>query len=624
MRDALASDRELNVAGTLRDAVRQTRVGFWRFAEFDLFFKVAAVILLQPVLAYGARSLISSTGYPALSNEQLLAFFTSLPGIALILFFVGGSLAIIIAEQTGFHLMDLAVRSGREMSAAEALWLSLRRLADFSRLGFVLIMLVCLALLPPLAVGALTYRLLLSGADINYYLSERPPEFWIATAIGLALLGTAVVVASRLYARWLLCVPVVLYERCGPARALRRAAELSRRDRARIRRTALAWMLVVIVAGILVVVLFDLLGLLLTRLLGGHLKLLLPSVGALVLGGVLVVAVVGLVGVTVNSAFVNLLYARLIGDPDLRGSAQQAAIPALGAAARRRWRRANRALRLAAAVMVVGSAVSALIVVRERQLAPPVYVTAHRGSSLRAPENSLSAIEAAIEDGADYAEIDVQETADGVIMVMHDSDLLRIAGRDWKIWETDYDRLRELDAGSWFGPEFAGERIPTLEEVIELARGRIRLNIELKYNGHDQRLAERVVDILETSDFVDQVVISSLELRGIREVREIDPEARVGFIVASSIGNLTRIDADFFSINSRSVSQDLVRRLRRNGKGVHVWTVNGRRNMSTFIDLGVENIITDEPAVLREMLREREELDEAEKVLLAFRNWLRS
>jgi glycerophosphoryl diester phosphodiesterase len=313
-----------------------------------------------------------------------------------------------------------------------------------------------------------------------------------------------------------------------------------------------------------------------------------------------------------------------VGDPNFRRSAQQAALPALGATARRRWRRANRALWLAVVVMVGGSAVSALIVVRERQLAPPVYVTAHRGSSLRAPENSLSAIEAAIEDGADYAEIDVQETANGVIVVMHDSDLLRVAGRNWKIWETDYEQLRDLDAGSWFAPEFAGERIPTLEEVIERARGRIRLNIELKYNGHDQRLAERVVEILEASAFVDHVVISSLELRGIREIRELDPDLRVGFIVASSIGNLTRIDADFFSMNSRSVSQDMVRRLRRNGKGVHVWTVNGRRNMSTFIDLGVENIITDEPAVLREMLREREELDEAEKVLLAFRNWLRS
>ncbi len=624
MRDASPSSRELNVAGALRNAVRQTRAGFWRFAEFDLFFKVAAVILLQPVLACGARSLISSTGYSVLSNEQLLAFFLSVPGVALVVLFVGGSLAILLAEQAGLHIVDLALRTGREMTAAEALWLTLKRLAGILKLGGVLTALALLAVLPLFAVGALAHALLLSGSDINYFLSEKPAEFWTAVSIGLVLLGVVIFVAGHLYGRWVLCVPVVLYEGCGPIQAVRRSAELSRRDRPRIRRSVLAWALLVVLAGILAVILFDVLGLLLTRVLAGFLRLLLLSIGALVVVFLLVIAGISFIGTAVNSAFINLLYHHLTDGGEISSPVGLAIGPAGDAGTSRHWRRVNRTLWLAAAAMVVGSTVSALAVMYARRTAPPVQVTAHRGSSLRAPENSLSAIEAAIEDGADYAEIDVQETADGVIVVLHDSDLLRVAGRDWKIWDTEYEQLRNLDAGSWFAPEFAGERIPTLEQVIEVARGRIKLNIELKYNGHDQRLAERVVEILDDADVADQVVVTSLELRAIAEVRELDPAIRVGFIVARSIGDLTRIDADIFSLNSSFASQALVGQLRRNGKGVHVWTVNGRRNMSRFVDSGVENIITDEPAVLREMLSEREELDEAERILLAFRNWLRS
>ena len=97
-----------------------------------------------------------------------------------------------------------------------------------------------------------------------------------------------------------------------------------------------------------------------------------------------------------------------------------------------------------------------------------VEVTAHRGSSSSAPENTLSAIRQAIADQADYAEIDVQETLDGVIVVLHDSDLMRVTGKKLNIWETTFAKARKLDAGSWFSPEFAGEKIPTLEEAIGL------------------------------------------------------------------------------------------------------------------------------------------------------------
>ncbi|MFC2173237.1 glycerophosphodiester phosphodiesterase family protein [Acidobacteriota bacterium] len=199
-----------------------------------------------------------------------------------------------------------------------------------------------------------------------------------------------------------------------------------------------------------------------------------------------------------------------------------------------------------------------------------VEITAHRGSSLRAPENTLSAIEAAIEDGADYAEIDVQETADGQIVVFHDEDFLRLAGDNRKIWDLDYAEIRSFDVGSWFGPEFEGEKVPALSEAIELARGRIKLNIELKYNKHQQMLADRVVHILHEKDFVSQTLITSLRYRGLKEIRKKDPDIRIGFIVAKDIGRLRRRDFDVLSVASGMGSADLIATTQGDGREVHV------------------------------------------------------
>ena len=130
----------------------------------------------------------------------------------------------------------------------------------------------------------------------------------------------------------------------------------------------------------------------------------------------------------------------------------------------------------------------------------------------RLPENTLSAFEAAIEVGADFAELDVQETSDGVVVVLHDRDLMRMAGDPRRISDITFAEARKLDLGRRFSPEFAGERIPTLAEVIALARGKIKLQIELKYYGKDRGLAAKVAELIRREDFEDQCEVTSLDV----------------------------------------------------------------------------------------------------------------
>jgi len=267
--------------------------------------------------------------------------------------------------------------------------------------------------------------------------------------------------------------------------------------------------------------------------------------------------------------------------------------------------------------------ISSALIIDDIELDHPVAVTAHRGSSKDAPENTLSAIGQAIEDGADFAEIDVQETADGVIVLLHDTDLKRIAGVNKKIWQLRYSEIKPLDAGSWFSPDFRGEHVPTLIEAIEMSRNKIKLNIELKFNGHEKRLVERVVEIIRNHEFGSQCVITSLNYNGLQKVKKIDPELKTGFIIAKSIGNMFRVSADFLSLAAGIVNPDVIGAAKKRNMKIHVWTVNRPARMSHMINLGVDNIITDYPARLLAVIQARDALSDVEKFLLVAADMLK-
>ena len=123
-------------------------------------------------------------------------------------------------------------------------------------------------------------------------------------------------------------------------------------------------------------------------------------------------------------------------------------------------------------------------------------VTAHRGYSTAAPENTLPAFQLAIDHHSDRAELDVQMTKDGVVMVTHDTSLRRCTGRNANIYDLTFAQVRERDAGRWFSARYAGTQIPTLEEVLDLCKGKIQLNIEIKPNAATPELEAETVRII--------------------------------------------------------------------------------------------------------------------------------
>ena len=202
---------------------------------------------------------------------------------------------------------------------------------------------------------------------------------------------------------------------------------------------------------------------------------------------------------------------------------------------------------IAGVVLILGIAAGAAFI-QGFQINRTIEITGHRGSKVRAPENTLNALRQAIDEGADFAEIDVQTTADGVVVLLHDADLRRVASVNRRLRDMNYHELKDIDVGSWFAPEFSSERIPTLQEAIDLARGRIKLNIELKYTWPDPELTQKVANIIRQNAFSNDCVVSSLNFQAVEEMKAAFPELVTGFIVFKAAGNLSRMEADFLQL----------------------------------------------------------------------------
>jgi glycerophosphoryl diester phosphodiesterase len=215
--------------------------------------------------------------------------------------------------------------------------------------------------------------------------------------------------------------------------------------------------------------------------------------------------------------------------------------------------------------------------------------------------------------------VDAQLTADGVVVLLHDRDLMRVAGDPRRLGDLTYDEVRQLDVGRWFAPAFAGERVPTLVEVIRLARGRIRLNVELKFFGPDRRLAEAVAGIVRDEHFESECLVTSFEYDALEEVKRRVPGVRTGLIVAHALGDISRLDVDVFNVRADHLSDDLIREAHRRGRQVHVWTVNDPREMIRFMKRGVDNILTSDPDLLIRVRAEWTALSGPERLLLASR-----
>ena len=593
-------------------AVRDGWQEAWRFRGPLIAAHLANRLLLAaivvPVAAAILRLGIGLSDQSALTDQDIAQLLLSPIGIACAVVVAS---VVILGAVLNVAMMTAVIHSGQE-SALPGLRAGLGRVVARAPalLGFAarLLARVLLIAAPFLLLALLVARHYLTEFDINYYLAERPRAFVTAALMIGAILLLLALVLGRALIGWALALHLVLLGKRPPGAVFAESRALMAGQRRSLVLRLLIWLALRLAIGVIV-----------AGIVGFAAAAIVPRTGAdLRLAAAVLIALLVLwtLADALVTAFATGTLASLLHRLFLATSGDVLPLDAARVTTSQRLPLPMGVLLAGLAAIVVAGLAGGIRALEGIRTDDRVEVIAHRGAAAARPENTMAAIERGIEDGADWIEIDVQETADGEVVVFHDSDFMRLAHVDRKIWEVTAAELRDIDLGSWFDPAYAGERAPTLRDALAAARGRTKLVIELKYYGHDQELEARVAALVDEFGMADQVALMSLSYPAIQKARAMRPDLRNGVLAATAVGDLAGLDTDFLAVNVGLASPKLIRAAHAAGKDVYVWTVNDPLTMSRLISQGVDGLITDEPAVAREVLADRAKLGTPERLLL--------
>ena len=477
----------------------------WRKSlGFHLLMQLLGFAILTPLVAWVGRMIVLASGGPVISNVDIAAFVLSPAGVAFVLVVAALTITLLLASFTGQTWIAGHAVARREVTVASTIAFVVRKLPLLIVLSARVFLQLVLLALPFLAAAGIVWFTMLRGHDINYYLSEHPPE-WQRAKLLVIILGAGFgLAAAWQLARWLYAVPIFAFLGFTPAQSLSDSWDMTRGRLRRIVPPLLAWWLLVTAAAAAITWASR-------PVSEGGLDWAGIDVGR-VLPLLALYFVAALVGSFVYSGLYlggqQFLVTRLYAE---QHNAAKWRVPVELEISEEHSRSLALPVILALVVLLALAGGTSWVVASRLDMEPHVAFTAHRGASVTTPENTMAAFRAAMEAGSHYIELDVQRTRDSQVVVVHDGDLLRLGGDPRKVDELTLADLETIDIGREVRAAVPDEPAPTLEEVIDLVRGKMKINIELKYNLPDPGLAPAVIDLLRRKDFVDQVVITSLD-----------------------------------------------------------------------------------------------------------------
>lgn len=599
---------------SMRDLVRTAGQDFYRsrltLIAYSVVIKLAEAWLVVPVIALGLTLLLRMSGHVALSNWDAYQFLISIPGALYLGLLSSLTITLVLFEQAGIMNLAHSTATFEPRSLSQLLSASFPQPWRVAKFGLILLAAIGVVSIPVILLLFLIHHFFLSRHDINYYVTEMPADFWWASGLGTAVLLAAASVALVLSVRWSLALPIILFERQQPLAAMRSSHQRNTGDSMRIGVILVGWLALVIALTFL-----------LETGLSYFAKAVLARAGdepiiVTVLLLFLQTCLISTVTFLSNAGF-SLMTRRLYLEncPPSADPLQSPSTVMENSSSVGHW-----ATIFGLAVLTAMIPVSIWMnVSRLSSERPALKVTAHRGHSRAAPENTISAVRKAIDSGADFAEIDVLLTSDGVPVLLHDSDLKRTAGDVQRISDVTFEQARLLDVGSWFSPQFVGETIPTLSEVLELSKGKIKLNIELKIYDPDPRLVPAIVQQIVDHGFESDCIVTTFKYETLQEIKRLSPRLKTGQIIAHALGDVSRLEVDALSVRANWLMDSVLRQAHQQGMEVHVWTVNEAADMYRLIKRGVDNIITDDPDLMIEVKRKWESLSSTERLVLASR-----
>ena len=583
-----------------RRTLRLIRLNWRTLALFELAFKAVVAMGFTLLVSLAFRLLLRATGYAYLTAESIGAFalnpLTLFAVAALVLLSL--VFAMIDIAAVGYILDCSAQRFRCRMR--QVLLFSLKNLLRMLRPVSLPLAGILLLMAPFMSLSLVCG--LLATLSMPEMLREAVRASPGAFALGIVLLMLLPLAAMR----HLYTFHYFTLEGLSLREAARRSARLSRP----LRDYGMLLLVQAAFTALMVVVLIVLA--LIASALGRGLNLIFHRqwlVGAVIwYSVVLSLGIVFAFCTPISYGCVSYLFFRRKQD------AGEPVIPAYAPAVRLDPVREKmlRGLKYAVLALIFAGVATLGWLINTGALNPPIEdvhaleITAHRGASAQYPENTMAAFRGALELGADWVELDVQQTQDGRIVVMHDANTRRTTGVRGNIWNMTYEQVSKLDAGRRFGPEFAGEPIPLLSEVADFARNTgLRLNIELKPTGHETDFEQGVIDIVHEYGIADRCVITSQVYGVLERVKACDENITTVYVTSLAYGSIDRLSAaDHFSVESNSVTPRLVSRVHNQGRQIYAWTVNSKGSIDRMIERRVDNIITDNIELARQCVTE--------------------
>lgn len=592
-----------SVLSSYSDALRR----WMPFLASHLYVRLVVASLMVPVIGLLLAATLLLSDQTALTDQDIARFMLSPAGaigaiVVLSLLLVAVVLDLVVAT---------AILQQHRSGPLEALLLAARfslhavpRLLPFVARLLIKILII---VVPFLAVaGGIAYALI-NEHDINYYLTESPPEFLMAMgAMGLVLLGLAALLLSKL-SGWAISMHLVIFDDVAPSEAFGLSRQHMEGHRKDLVGQLIGWGAIRVV---LTMIASASAALGVTLIAGWEPDSLRRLATAMIISALIYVAVSAFINAVSNGALANILNDEF--DRALIGRA-----PAYDVAEISGGRGYERLIIAAVAVASVIGLGAGGFFVEQLKKEVDAEIIAHRGAAALAPENTMAAVQRALDDGADWIEIDVQESAEGEVIVVHDSDFMKSSNVPTKVWDVTAEDLAYIDVGSWFDPAYSDERVPSLLDVLEAAKGQAGVIIELKYYGHDEDLERRVAAIVEDAGMTDQISTMSLKYPAVQKMLEIRPDWRTGVLAATSVGDLSGLDGDFLALSQARINTRVVQRAEAAGKDVYAWTVNDPVAIVRMLWLGVDGLITDDPGLARNVLDGYNRLSVGERMVIA-------
>lgn len=577
-----------------KETYQMLKINLKNILIFDLLYRLVTGLVFLQILNYGVRFSLKMAGYSYLTMENLGAFLLQ-PWTILAVFIIGVIGSVIVMVETGGLISAYSAAAySQRMNPMDILLGGLRNTADELRRKNIKLIGIIIANFLLLHLFFI-YRVLAHVKPFNFIMKLAMEEPWARLLTGAAACGLIAAAIPAIFA-----IHGCMIEQKSFQDSLSRSRDLLKgRYRKTIYRLVTGHALVIVTVVILYLLWVVLAAVLVILMVQKELELafLMETIRQIewvfLFLGAIAAWTLHIAAVTVQYYQSNN---RIKREP--RWNFDIAGGKAYGG---RQMVAALAAIVCFSVLCLFDTAYHGKFVTRSMMV--NTKITAHRGSSMAAPENTMAALEAAVEEMADWAEIDVQETQDGIVVLNHDNTLKRVAGLNKRVADMTYEQLSVLDVGSWFSPEYLGETMPTLEQAMEYAKGKIDLNIEIKHSGSDSRLPQKVLALVNQYEMQEQCVITSVNLGYLRQIKELQPEIKTGYILSAAFGDYYSHEAiDFISIRSSFVTEAMMKRSHEAGKAVHVWTVNTRTELERVKLLGVDNIITDNPVLAREVL----------------------